>query len=114
MIDTDAIRELGRDMGIPDTIGGLCDHIDAQVEENKQFREALNYYADVHWSMVRGGPGIQVAVAALKPTEEGHWDCICTNPTPSSPSVEGKRKCLFCAREMVYRTDIKPDTEEGE
>ena len=114
MIDTEAtrdrIRELEMDSdGYLKTINLFWDvlkDVDAQAEENKQLREALNYYADVHWSMVRGGPGIQVAVDALRTdTEEGHWDCICTNPTPSSPSVEGKRKCLFCAREMVYRTE---------
>ncbi len=65
-----------------------CDHIDSQVEENKRLEadnleidetaskrqiriyaltEALNYYADPHWSMVRGGPGTQVAAGAIKP-----------------------------------------------
>ncbi len=79
--DTDAIRQALKSaplepyeltaLRVNDVID-LCDAFDAQAEENKQFREALNYYADVHWSMVRGGPGIQVAVDALKPdTEEG-------------------------------------------
>ena len=33
--------------------------------------------------------------------KQGRWECICGNPTPSESSVSGKRKCLFCGREMV-------------
>ena len=149
----------------------MANHIDAQAEEIKRLREALEYYADrdnmaviqhdiwSSWMRFMFSTGSMTifnewtmspdrverwkrqmnttyigltpdeketdckvidefritdkAQAALKPTEEGHWDCVCTNPTPSSPSVEGKRKCLFCAREMVYRTALKPNTEEG-
>ncbi len=190
MIDTDSIRDY--DTGLISDYGGgdvdwWQDYIrseigcandywrgifDAQAEENKRMREALEYYADrdnmaviqhdiwsswVRFMFSTGSMTIfnewtmspdrverwkrqmnttyigltpdeketdckvidefritDKAQAALKPTEEGHWDCVCTNPTPSSPSVEGKRKCLFCAREMVYRTALKPDTEEGE
>ncbi len=96
-----------------------ANHIDAQVEENKRLREALDHIAND--KKTPSQPWMEylhlkrIAREVLKPdTEEGHWDCVCTNPTPSSPSVEGKRKCLFCAREMVYRTALKPDTEEGE
>ncbi len=80
--DTDAIRKSVRCLSLEllervwssaaPPIMELCNAFDAQAEENKRMREALNYYADVHWSMIRGGPGIQVAVDALKTdTEEG-------------------------------------------
>ncbi len=140
MIDTDAIREWIEALSVcgrSDTsfmevqkgewvageddfeyIKEMANHIDAQAEENKRFREALDHIANDKETPSQ--PWMEylhlkrIAREALKTdTEGGHWDCICANPTPSSPSVEGKRKCLFCAREMVYRTALKPHTEKG-
>ena len=117
--DTDAIRQALKSaplepyeltaLRVNDVID-LCDAFDAQTEEIKRFREALDHIANDKETPSQ--PWMEylhlkrIAREALKlNTEEGHWDCICTNPTPSSPSVEGKRKCLFCAREMVYCTE---------
>ncbi len=69
MIDTDAIRELGRDMGIPDTIGGLCDHIDAQVEENNAVKAVIAKWNEP--SSICAGEAIEAIEKIFESTERG-------------------------------------------
>ena len=91
---------------LSEDVGTIDRDLTKLTERVERLKGKLEGHLDLHDHQVYEPDTAQGAKIrpehAHRMEQEGRWECTCKSPRPSSASVEGKRKCLWCGKEMKF------------